>query len=217
MRRLVLLLVLLSLVLPGPARPAGRAGEFDYYVLALSWNAAWCEAEGAGRGAAQCDPGRDIGFTLHGLWPQYLSGWPEYCTTTKRDPSQAESAAMADIMGSGDLARHQWKKHGRCSGLGPAAYFALARAAWEAIDRPEVLRRIHLPVRLAPGVIEQAFIEANPRLRPPLKPGGVTITCKDRRFREVRICLTKGLIPRLCSGPAARDCAIGNPLFAPMR
>jgi ribonuclease T2 len=62
-------------------------------------------------------------------------------------------------------------------------------------------------------VIEQAFIEANPGLT----PGGVTVTCRDRTFREVRICLTKGLAPRPCTGRAARDCAIGNPLFAPMR
>ncbi len=213
MRRLVLLLAVLTVALPGAARPADQAGDFDYYVLALSWNAAWCEAEGAGRGAPQCDPEHYIGFTLHGLWPQYENGWPEYCATTQPDPSRAETAAMADIMGSGGLAWHQWKKHGRCSGLDPAAYFALARQAWEAIARPESLRRIAKPLRLAPRVIEQAFIEANPGL----KPDGVTVTCKDRRFREVRICLSKGLVPRPCTGRAARDCAMSNPLFPPMR
>ncbi len=213
MRRLALLLVLLSLSLPGPAEPAGRAGEFDYYVLALSWNAAWCAAEGDARDAAQCEPGRSIGFILHGLWPQYENGWPEYCETAQPDPSRAETAAMADIMGSGGLAWHQWKKHGRCSGLDPTAYFALARAAWQAIERPAALRRISTPRRLAPGAIEQAFLEANPGLG----PEGVTVTCKDRRFREVRICLTKELVPRPCTGRAARDCAIGAPLFAPMR
>ena len=217
MRRTVLLLILLALALSGgpgaDAQTKGRAGDFDYYVLALSWNATWCEAEGAGRGAPQCDPSREIGFTLHGLWPQYRNGWPEYCATSQRDPSRAETAAMADIMGSGGLAWRQWKKHGRCSGLEPSAYFALAREAWEMVQRPQMLRRIRLPVRLAPKTIEQAFIEANPQLR----PGGVTVTCKDRRFREVRICLTKALAPRPCTGRAARDCAISNPLFAPMR
>ncbi len=217
MWRTALFLILLTLALssgPGAdAQTKGRAGDFDYYVLALSWNAAWCEAEGAGRGAAQCDPARDIGFTLHGLWPQYRSGWPQYCATERRDPSRAETAAMADIMGSGGLAWHQWKKHGRCSGLDPTAYFALARAAWQAIERPAALRRISTPMRLAPGAIEQAFLETNPGLG----PEGVTVTCKDRRFREVRVCLTKGLVPRPCTGRAARDCTIGAPLFAPMR
>jgi ribonuclease T2 len=222
MLRIAILLILsagcgLATAAPAYAQTQGRAGEFDHYVLSLSWNAAWCEAEGVRRGAEQCDHDLDIGFVLHGLWPQYRSGWPEFCTTPKRDPSRAETAAMADIMGSGGLAWHQWKKHGRCSGLDAAEYFALAREAWEMIKRPEVLRRVTTPMRIAPGVIEQAFIEANTQLSPWLKPDGVTVTCKNRRFREVRICLTKGLVPRPCSGATARDCAISDPLFAPMR
>ena len=199
------------------AQTQGHAGDFDYYVLSLSWNAAWCEAEGAGRGAGQCDPDLDIGFILHGLWPQYRYGWPEYCETPEPDPSRAETAAMADIMGSGGLAWHEWKKHGRCSGLSAAQYFALAREAWETIKRPEVLRSIRTPRRIAPAAIEAAFLEANPHLEPWLKPQGVTVTCKDRRFREVRICLTRELLPRPCTGATARDCPISDPLFAPMR
>jgi ribonuclease T2 len=213
MRLTALLLALAVLGPPGPALAADRAGDFDHYVLALSWNAAWCEAEGAGRGAAQCDPDAEIGFVLHGLWPQYADGWPEYCATQARDPTRAETAAMADIMGSGGLAWHQWKKHGRCSGLDPAAYFALAREAWESIRRPEVLRRIRLPVRIAPKAIEDAFLEANPGLR----PDDIVVTCPDSRFREVRICLTRDLTSRPCSGPAARDCTFSDPVFVPMR
>jgi ribonuclease T2 len=217
MRCLAALLVVLTLALPGAPGAGGRAGEFDYYVLALSWNAAWCEAEGAGRGAEQCDPDANIGFTLHGLWPQYRSGWPEFCKTPERDPSRTETAAMADIMGSSGLAWHQWKKHGRCSGLSPSAYFALIREAWEAIARPPILHQISKPIRLAPRVIEQAFIEANSALSPGLKSGGVTVTCKDQTISEVRICLTKSLAPRPCSGSTARDCPISDPLFLPMR
>jgi len=217
MPRLVLLLLMLVLAGAPALRAADRAdnkaGAFDYYVLSLSWNAAWCEAEGVARGAGQCDPGQGIGFTVHGRWPQYRNGWPEFCKTAKRDPTRAETAAMADIMGSPSLAWYQWKKHGRCTGLDPAGYFALTREAWAAIRRPEVLRRVTTPMRVAPAVIEQAFIEANPQLT----PGGVTVTCQDRVIREVRICLTKGLVPRACSGQAAQDCATRDPLFTPMR
>lgn len=208
-----LALIALGLTAPKHGGAADEAGDFDYYVLALSWNAAWCEAEGAGRGAPQCDPAHDIGFTLHGLWPQHERGWPEFCRTRARDPSRSETRAMADIMGSGGLAWHQWKKHGRCSGLSAEDFFALARDAWEMIERPDVLRRVTTPLRLPPRVIENAFIEANPGLR----SNGITVTCKDRRFREIRICLTKGLVPRPCSGSVAKDCPIDNPLFVPMR
>ncbi|MEL7275780.1 MAG: ribonuclease T, partial [Pseudomonadota bacterium] len=105
MRRLLLLLLLAAL----PAR-SDSAGEFDYYVLALSWSPSWCAAEGDARGADQCDPRHDHGFILHGLWPQYESGYPEYCRSSLRDPSRRQTGAMEDIMGSGGLAWHQWKK-----------------------------------------------------------------------------------------------------------
>ncbi len=213
MPRIALAAVLLLALWPQRSGAEDRAGDFDYYVLALSWNAAWCEAEGAGRAAPQCDPDRDIGFVLHGLWPQREDGWPEFCRTPRRDPSRAESAAMADIMGSPGLAWYQWKKHGRCSGLDPADYFALAREAWDSINLPEVLTRIRIPMRIAPRAIKDAFLAVNPGLR----AGGVTVVCQDRRFDEVRICLSKSLVPRACSGGAARDCALADPIFVPMR
>jgi ribonuclease T2 len=217
MRCLAALLAALAIALPGTAGAGGRAGEFDYYVLALSWNAAWCAATGDARGDENCAPGRQTGFIVHGLWPQYEQGWPQDCSTGERDPSRAETAAMADIMGSGGLAWYQWKKHGRCSGLAPAAYFGLIREAWGKIARPPVLRQITEPVRLSPRLIEQAFIEANSALSPGLAPDGITVACKNRSVSEVRICLTKSLAPRACGGAAAHDCPISDPLFLPMR
>ena len=97
-----------GLLLAAPA----AAQTFDYYVLALTWTPSWCAAEGEARDG-QCDPGRDLGFTLHGLWPQFEQGWPEDCPSEEADPSRRETAAMADVMGSGSLAWYQWKKHGR--------------------------------------------------------------------------------------------------------
>ncbi len=94
-----------------------QAGDFDYYVLALSWSPNWCALQGDGRGDPQCDAGLGLTFTLHGLWPQNESGWPSYCHTGERDPTRAASEAMADIIGGSGLAWYQWKKHGRCAGL----------------------------------------------------------------------------------------------------
>ncbi len=123
--------LLLWLIAAGSAVAEGeRAGEFDYYVLSLSWSPTWCALEGDRRGSPQCDADSDFGWVLHGLWPQYENGWPSYCRTGHRNPSRAETAAMADIMGSGGSAWHQWNKHGRCSGLSPDDYFALAREAY---------------------------------------------------------------------------------------
>jgi len=197
----------------GATAAADEPGEFDYYVLALSWNAAWCAAEGDARDAPQCDSRHDHGFLLHGLWPQHERGWPENCRRTTRDPSRAETGAMADIFGSAGLAWHQWKKHGRCSGLEPEAYFAAARAAYAAVRRPGLLRQVDRRLSLDPDVIEAAFLEANPSFQ----PDGVTVICRDRTIREVRICLTKRLEPRVCTGRTRQDCPLDAAIFEPMR
>lgn len=206
--------LLCLLLVAAAARADGeRAGDFDYYVLALSWNAAWCAAEGDARDADQCDARHDHGFTLHGLWPQYEDGWPSYCRTTARDPSRAQSAAMEDIMGSGGLAWHQWKKHGRCTGLSAEDYYRLSRLAYDRVNRPEIFRRLRQEVTLPPAVVEEAFLEANPDYA----ADGVTITCRDGYVREARICLTRDLEPRACAPDTRRDCRARTVRMPPMR
>jgi len=155
---------LLAFALCGAALPAraDQAGVFDLYVLALSWNSTWCAIEGDERGAAQCETGAGHGFTLHGLWPQYQEGWPSYCSTPARDPSDALTAGMVDIMGSSGLAWHQWRKHGVCSGLPAEDHFALSRRAYAAVTVHAVLTQLNRPVRLPAEVVEDALREANP-------------------------------------------------------
>lgn len=190
-----------------------KAGEFDYYVVALSWNASWCELEGDARNSPQCHPRHDHGFTLHGLWPQNEDGWPSFCRTTHRDPSRSQTNQMADIMGSGGLAWHQWKKHGRCSGLSAEEYFALSREAYGKIIRPEIFRRLPKSYDLPPKVIEEAFLDANPGT----VPAGVTVTCKSGLVQEVRICLSKDLEPRSCGSDTQRDCSMREITMMPIR
>jgi len=190
-----------------------RAGAFDYYVLSLSWTPTWCALEGDARQSPQCEPGQGHGFTLHGLWPQYETGWPSFCPTPQRPASRAETGAMVDIMGSSGLAWHQWRKHGSCSGLSPRDYFRLSRLGYEAVTRPDLLRRLDREVRLPAAVIEAAFLEANPDLTGDM----VTVTCRDGRVQEIRICLTRDLAPRACAADVARDCTLHDALFAPMR
>lgn len=189
-----------------------KAGEFDYYVLALSWSPTWCALEGDQRGSPQCDSDADFGWVLHGLWPQYDQGWPAYCNTTHRNPSRRETSAMADIMGSGGSAWHQWNKHGRCSGLSSDDFYALAREAYGRIVRPDIYRRLTRTVEVPASVIEAAFLEDNPAL----SAYGVTVTCKSGRIHEARICLTRDLEPRACSGSVARDCTMQDALFSPI-
>jgi ribonuclease T2 len=190
-----------------------QAGAFDYYVLSLSWTPSWCALEGDARGSPQCDAGQGYGFTLHGLWPQYEAGWPSFCPTAERPPSRAQTGAMVDIMGSSGLAWHQWRKHGACSGMSAEEYYRLSREAYERIAWPDVLRQLAREVRLPAEVIEEAFLEENPGLSDEM----LTVTCRDGRVQEVRICLTVDLEPRACAADVARDCTLRDALFPPVR
>ncbi|MEM1272215.1 MAG: ribonuclease T2 [Pseudomonadota bacterium] len=205
---------LVLIVLAGMARAEGeRAGEFDYYVLALSWTPTWCAIEGDARGSDQCASGQGFGFTLHGLWPQYEAGWPSYCPSIERAPSRSMTAAEADIYGSSGLAWHQWNKHGTCTGLTAADYYALARQAYRQVNRPTILRQLDRDVRLSAAVIEEAFLEANAAL----SADGLTVTCRSNRIAEVRICLARDLTPRDCAPDVRRGCSQGDALFSPIR
>src|SRR3712207_2977920 len=94
----------------------GPAGEFDFYVLALSWSPAYCELEGNHRDRDQCEPGRGLGFVVHGLWPQFERGYPTECGPFGRSPSRVALAEAGDVFPSEGLARNQCRKHGSCSG-----------------------------------------------------------------------------------------------------
>ena len=196
-----------------PASAQDQAGTFDYYVMSLSWSANWCALEGDARQSPQCDGTTENGWILHGLWPQYERGYPANCRTSLRPPSRSQTSEMADIMGTSGLAWHQWNKHGVCSGLESADYYALSREAYGRINRPEVFRKLSKTVTLPASLIEQAFVNDNVGL----SPDGVTVTCKSGYIQEARICLTRDLEFRTCGRDAIRDCTLTNAQFDPMR
>jgi len=202
------------LLAAAPAFAEGEsAGDFDYYLLSLGWSANWCALTGDSRDDPQCDAGLGLTWTVHGLWPQDEQGWPSYCRTPARDPSKAETAAMADIMGGAGLAWYQWKKHGRCSGLDPQDYFALMRRAYDSVTLPPVFQRLTQEVELPASVVEDAFLEVNPTLT----RDQITVTCDDGMIQEVRLCLTKDLKPRRCGADVIRDCRLKDAVMEPVR
>lgn len=207
-----LLLLLLALALPAHAED-DAPGDFDYYIMALSWSPNWCALTGDARRHDQCDARHAHGFILHGLWPQFETGYPSDCRSPQRDPSRAETAAMTDIMGSGGLAWHQWKKHGRCTGLTADGYFATARRAYGAIRLPGALQSLNRRLTLPARAVEDAFIAANPAL----PRDAITVTCKAGMIQEVRVCLTKDLSPRRCGRDVIRDCRLTDAVMEPVR
>ena len=88
MKKMMLLLAAFLLCAQA-AQAKGRPGEFDYYALALSWSPEHCAIKPADR--EQCS--RQLGFVLHGLWPQYQRGYPGNGTRERLDPAMEQNFA----------------------------------------------------------------------------------------------------------------------------
>ncbi len=173
--------------------PRHLTGQFDYYTVALSWSPTYCTTA---RDKIQCDKKRKLGFVLHGLWPQYEKGYPESCSTTQKlDPKMR--ASYAAIYPSPKMVDHQWKKHGTCSGLDPAAYFTLSNRLRNLVVIPRDYTEPDLPVRASPGELVQAFRAANPSMP---RDSVLPVCDKGGRFlREVHACFAKNGAFRTCS------------------
>ena len=121
-------------------RRQNAPGEFDFYVLALSWSPSFCEAAAergnSGRSQIQCE--RPYSFVVHGLWPQYERGFPEYCQRPSPRLDRNIMTSMLDLMPAPGLIFNEWDKHGTCSGLGARAYFESVRKARAVVKIPEV-------------------------------------------------------------------------------
>ena len=196
--------ILLAALAPLNAVAAGdKAGDFDFYVLALSWSPTYCQRQGEFANRLQCSADIDRAFVVHGLWPQYERGYPENCATSEalRVPRSLIDTVL-DIMPSPGLVGGQWRKHGTCTGLTQADYLETVRRAHDAITIPEAFRSARHRQTVSSRSAEQAFIAENPGL----SANGIAIACRDGLLSEVRICLTRGLEFRRCANVDASGC-----------
>ncbi|MCT8974835.1 ribonuclease T2 [Microbaculum marinisediminis] len=189
------------------------AGDFDYYVLSLSWSPSYCEAEAERADRFQCAGGRPYSFVVHGLWPQYERGWPEFCPAATSRPSEQIVRSMLDIMPSPGLVRYQWQKHGTCAGLSVEGYFDLVRKARDRVVIPPAFRTVNRYVTVEPGAVENAFRRANPGLA----ADAIAVDCDRSRLREVRICMDKALNFRGCREVDRRACRLNKVVLPPVR
>ncbi len=195
-----------------------RAGDFDYYALVLSWSPTYCLGDGADRDEPQCSAQRPYAFVLHGLWPQYESGYPSECDIGRKPWVEPGTiAGMMDIMPSRKLIIHEYKKHGTCAGLDAAAYYSLARKLFTGITIPASMRDVQSEVVTSPGQITAEFLKANPKL----KAANMAVDCSSRgkRLREVRFCFGKDGAPRSCgkNENPSRLCGSGTVVLPPVR
>jgi ribonuclease T2 len=218
---LICLVMLAGIATPGTASAQDRRqsapGEFDFYVLSLSWSPSFCEAasersNGGRSNNAQCG-GRPFSFVVHGLWPQYEHGFPDYCQRPSPRLDRNIMTSMLDLMPAPGLIYNEWDKHGTCSGLGQRAYFETIRKARSAVKIPPEFLELSAPKTIAPAELEEAFIKVNPGL----SASAIAVTCDRTRLSEVRICLSKDLQFRSCEEIDRRACRRDEVLMPPMR
>jgi ribonuclease T2 len=128
-----------ALTLAAAWTPVG-AQQAENYVFSASWEPAFCDSH-ASKPECQAETGASFAasnFALHGLWSQ--AG--EYCGVSQADRrldsrgdwsmlpavvlgDDLESTLSVEMPGvASDLDRHEWTKHGTCSGLGQQDFFA---------------------------------------------------------------------------------------------
>src|SRR6266446_1256917 len=184
-------------------RRQNRPGQFDFYVLSLSWSPSFCDSAGE-RGTPpqdQCGD-RPFSFVVHGLWPQYERGFPEFCQVPAPRLDRTIVGTMLDVMPAPRLVYHEWDRHGTCSGLSARAYFDTVRKARAVVKIPTEYMEVKAPLTVTPDEVEEAFVKANPGMT----RAAIAVGCDNRRLREVRVCLSKELRFRDCTEIDQRTC-----------
>lgn len=192
--------------------PRGKVGEFDFYVLALSWSPEFCSDARSGSKQEQCGDGRRFAFVVHGLWPQYQKGWPQFCPTGAKVPSATIDRALP-MMPSRGLIRHAWQKHGSCSGLPPEKYFSATREAFNTVRIPEMFRQPLAQITHTPAQVYEAFAKTNP------DPGQAAfrLQCRGRYLSEVWVCMDKDLKLIACPKSLRANCRAPEIIARPVR
>jgi len=195
-------------------RRQNQPGQFDFYVLALSWSPSFCEAAGErGTPPQQQCAARPYSFVVHGLWPQYEKGFPEFCQVPAPRLDRNIVSSMLELMPAPRLIFNEWDKHGTCSGLSQQAYFETVRKMRAVVKIPDAYIEPTEQLTVTPDEVEEAFVEVNPG---PTRDA-IAVTCDSRRLGEVRLCLSKDFHFRACPETDARACRREKVVMPPVR
>src|SRR6195256_96368 len=127
-------------------------GQFDYYILSLSWSPSFCETATGNARRQQCGP-RPFSFVVHGMWPQYENGFPEFCQVPSPRLNRNTVSSMLDLMPSPRLVFHEWDRPGTCSGLSAGAFFDTVRKARAVVKIPSQYMDLRSPLTVTPDEV----------------------------------------------------------------
>src|ERR1043166_1947265 len=132
-------------------------GKFDFYLLSLSWSPSFCEQAGDRPNAKQQGGERSFSFFVHGLWPQYDKGFPEFCQQPPPFVDGRIVNSMLDLMPARGLVINEWKKRVVCAGLPARGSFEAIRKARARVKIPESYIEPTTALDVTPDEVEEAF------------------------------------------------------------
>ncbi len=194
-------------------RSSDAPGNFDYYLLTLSWAPDFCASPNANTNSRECGSGNHVGFVVHGLWPQFNNGgYPKECAPASPVSSAIVNQMLPYIPAAG-LIQHEWKEHGTCSGLDATTYFGDIRQAFHSVKIPADYQNLGQKIGVNPVVVESKFAAANPSF----PKDAFRVGCGGgQMLADVRICFSKRISAQSC--PATeRDCSAGSVTMLPER
>lgn len=180
-------------------------GDFDYYLLSLSVAPSFCALTPSPASKPDCealtrDSFQQTPLTIHGLWPNRarvsVNRQPSECSREPFAVSRSVKANLRRYMPGGTgLLKHEWYRHGTCSGMSPDAYFeaaiTLAKQANDLIgpyvNQGELLRIGSLLKDVA--------------VKDPAIAAAIVVDCRQHRgggdflVDEIRLTLSKDLKP----------------------
>jgi ribonuclease I len=163
---------------------ASRRADFDFYLLAMTVHPAFCADGHAGK--AECLAGHAAPLSIHGLWPEseQPGTYPRDCPGPPLDlagPLESELVALMPGMTDG-LHRHEWRRHGTCSGLGDDDYFRHTLRMARSLDQA---LRGHLTT-LAGRSTTAAELRSHANRAQAGLGGSLTFHCRTLRDAPVR-------------------------------
>jgi ribonuclease I len=167
-------------VTPSGASATSRAADFDFYLLSMSWHAAFC-ADGHDR-SPDCAARPPHPLVIHGLWPERLQAgaYPHDCPAAALHLEPALAGELEEYMPGirANLHEHEWRKHGGCAGLDGDEYFRDALGLARDLDAALASRLTTLAGRETSA---RELREQADRFRPGL---GATLVFQCRTLRD---------------------------------
>jgi ribonuclease T2 len=208
---------------------ADQSPPLDHYVLALSWEPAFCQFN---MDKPECRALGDGDFaathlSIHGLWPdlresrrlrycgvdehvELMDQRNRWCELPEPQLSAGTRAALDTAMPGARscLDRHEWTEHGTCSGLDAEGYFATTLRLAKAVQT-SVLGDL-LAASVGQKVPHRKLIEAFEVSFGPAAGDALTLLCAKDRLIELRITLQPSAVDGELDAADLRPTAVGT-------